>query len=182
MLKYLFCLLFLIGCYSADAQSDTTLLNKGDTATVMTTGGEETDESDDEFNIFLFVIATGFFGAALGAVMAGAFAVFLFLSIAALLAIAGIVSASLLIGLYKRSLQSGFKSLLLISASLLGIACGLFILYLINLFLHLHLTGYQILLAGAGGGLIGGFLSGFIILRMIKTILKIMLNKLKFIN
>src|SRR4051794_33503534 len=110
MLKCLLCFIFIITiCYGANAQEDSTLLNRKDTTTMMmTAGGEEPNDPDDEFNIFLIVIAVGFMGAALGAVMAGAFVVFLFLSVSALLTIAGIVSASLLIGLYKRSLQAGF--------------------------------------------------------------------------
>lgn len=182
MLKYLLSLLFVItlSC-GANAQSDSALLNKKD-ITIMNIGEEQTKEPDDEFNIFLMVFAIGFMCAALGAVMAGAFAVCLFLGVTLLLTTIGIVSASLLIGLYKRSLQAGFKSLLLITGSLLGIAFGLFILWLINLFLHLHMEGYQVLLVGAGGGLLGGLVLGFITYRMIKAVLRIAMQKLKIMN
>jgi hypothetical protein len=184
MLKSLLCFIFIITiCYGANAQDNSTLLNRKDTTTMMmTAGGEEPNDPDDEFNIFLIVIAVGFMGAALGAVMAGAFVVFLFLSVSALLTIAGIVSASLLIGLYKRSLQAGFKAFLFISGSVLGIAFGLFVLWLINQFFHLNLTGYQMLFCGAGGGLAGGFLLGFIIYKMSKSILRIAYNKVKLTN
>jgi hypothetical protein len=121
MLKYLLSLLLIIICIGANAQSDSTLQDKKDTSTLMTAGGEQSSDPDDEeFNVMIFAIAIAFFGAALGAVMVGSFAVVLFLGVVVLLTIAGIVSASLLIGLYNRSLQAGFKSLLLISGSILG--------------------------------------------------------------
>jgi len=183
MIRYLLCLIFAIILYSGvHAQHDTTRLNNKDTATLMTAGSVQQDEPDDEFNIFLIVLAIGFCGAALGAVMVGAFAAFLLLSTAVLLTVAGIMSASLLAGLYKRSLKAGFRSFILISTSVLGSALGLMVLWLINYFFHLALSEYQLLWAGAGGGIIGGFLLGCIIFKMIKSILYIALYKLRLMN
>src|SRR6476660_9705105 len=143
MLKYLLSLLFVImlSC-GAYAQSDSSLLNKIDT-TKIEAGRVQATDPDDDFNIFLIVIGVGFIGAALGAVMAGAVAVFLLFGVIVLLTITGIISASFLIGLYYRSLQTGLKSLILISGSLLGVAFGSIIIWLINHFFHLGMEDYQ---------------------------------------
>ena len=182
MLKYLLSLLFVItlSC-GAYAQSDSSLLNKIDT-TKIEAGRVQATDPDDDFNIFLIVIGVGFIGAALGAVMAGAFTAFLLLGIIVLLTIAGIVSASFLIGLYYRSLKAGFKSLLLILGSLLGIVFGLIIMWIFNHFFHLGMEGYQVLLGGAGGGLMGGFLLGYIIYRLMNSVLRITIHRLRLTN
>ena len=182
MLKYFLSLLFAITlCCGTNAQSDSTLQGKKDT-TIMNVGGAQAAEPDDDFNIFLMVIGVGFIGAALGAVMAGAVAVFLLFGVIVLLTITGIVSASFLIGLYYRSLQAGFKSLILISGTLLGIAFGSIIIWLINHFFHLGMEGYQVLLAGAGGGLIGGYLLGYSTYRIMNSVLRLAIQRLKLSN
>lgn len=77
---------------------------------------------DEEFNIFLLLFATvfvcGLFGAAVvGAVIASliAFAVFGLIGF-------GILSTSVAVGLYRKSLTAGFRTFLMI---VFGIACGL---------------------------------------------------------
>lgn len=145
----------------------------------MIIGKDPTQVEDDEFDVVLLVVGMGLACAGLGAVMAGAFAVFLVLGVGILLTIAGVVSASLLVGLYRRSLQASFKTLVLIAASLLGVVFGLIIFWLIDVFFHLKLQGYQVLLGGAGGGLVGGFVLGLITYRMMRSVLKIAVSKLK---
>jgi len=181
MLRWLLFSLFVIMCYGVHAQVDSAKRGN-DTAALTITAGNAADSPDDDFDIFLIVLAIGFCGAALGAVMVGAFASFMVLSTVVLLTIAGIISASLLIGVYKRSVEAGFKSLLVIGASVSGSVFGVVVLWVVNDFFRLSLTGCELFLTGAGGGLIGGLLLALIIYKMVKFTLDVTFNKLKLVK
>src|SRR5262245_33748048 len=69
---------------------------------------------DDDFNVFLMILATIFFSLMIGAAFAGSFIAASVLLLMGALAGFGIVSVSILAGIYKRSVTAGFKTFLYI--------------------------------------------------------------------
>jgi len=152
-------------CAQADSSQqllkDSTTLNPADEASV----------EDDEFNVFILVVGTTVVCAMIGAAIVGAFAAALFLLLLVALAALGIVSASVLVGLYKRSFQSGFKSFIVILSVMVCTALGAGGAWLINHIFKLNITDTTSLLCGGAGGFIGGFIIALAVIKIIQSIL-----------
>ena len=139
-----------------------------------------TPADDNEFNLFLLVLAIAFFSIIIGAVLVGSIlAVLLLFSILALVS-AGILSAGVLVGLYRRSLTAGFRTVLLLICGLGGSLAGTICFWLINRIFNIHLTNPTAALVGAFSGLLGGILLGLALAGIIRIFLEYCRQKLSF--
>lgn len=128
--------------------------------------------SDDEFNVFLLSLATVFMCVMIGAAIVGAFAAALFfISLLALISL-GILSASVAVGLYKRSVTAGFKTLLIIVFGTGCAGCGLGLSLLVHSFYPTHLSFAMALVAGLIAGAFGGAVMGLSLFTVIQTALR----------
>lgn len=91
----------------------------------------------------------------------------------------GILSASVIVGLNKKSFAKGFKTFLLLSGSIGGLGIGIGALYLINSFFHLQLTTTSSVLAGGISGLLGGLLLGLLIYTTITKVSTYFIRRLQ---
>jgi hypothetical protein len=166
---------------SARLRNDSAKLTDTTTASVGTAkAGTDTTFKDDGidpagFMVFLILVGIIAGAAVIGAVVCGVILGGLFV-----LATAGILSASFLVGFYQRSVTAGFKTALLLACSLGGLLVGGGGFYGINRFFHLHFGTRTVLLAGAGGGLLGGLLLGLVVFVLIRGLLKLLKQKLAF--
>ena len=98
----------------------------------------------------------------IGALLLGVIALLLTCLILFLLTSAGMLSVSLFMGLYHRSLKTGIKTLILSAFSLFGVIGGAAGYLLFSIFKDIPLkAGYTLgisVLAGLGGGLLTGWL------------------------
>ncbi|NTS41350.1 hypothetical protein HRG84_10585 [Flavisolibacter sp. BT320] len=130
-------------------------------------------------NIFLLVFATVFFSIMFGAAVIGAFlAAFLILLFFSLTAL-GFVSTAVAIGIYKRSLTSGFKSLFVLFFGLASAVLGAAGLFVVNLFIPIHLPAGYLIPIGFAGGLAGGLLLGRILFYIVKELIAALARGLK---
>jgi len=125
---------------------------------------------DDEFNLFLLVFAIAFFSLILGAVIVGSIATAGLLLFLFTLVSVGILSTSVIVGLYKRSFFAGFKTLLVIVCGLGGAIGGVSIMWLVNRLFTLRLSHAVTLGSGALGGLTGGMLLGLCVYGIIRSL------------
>ncbi|MBS1664682.1 MAG: hypothetical protein JST68_26795 [Bacteroidetes bacterium] len=140
-----------------------------------------TPQSDDaEFNVFLFTLLLVFIAIIVGAIIAGA--LLAIISLFALLALvsAGVLSTSILVGLYRKSLAAGFKTAIVLTCSLGSAFLGTIIFWLINRIFQIHLNPPTAALIGAFSGLLGGILLGLILNSIIRLFLKYCRQKLSF--
>lgn len=174
-------ILFLLACSLVNGQKSDTLIQtvspvKSHLPTTNTSGD---NYAEDDFSpgmlffalagISMVFICIGF-GIAIAAV--GFLLVFGLISI-------GILSTSVIVGLNKRSFTKGFKTLLMLSASIGGLGVGIGALYLINRLFDLHLSLNSAVLIGAVSGIIGGVIVGqlfYVILRRLSNYFKQRLN------
>ena len=139
-----------------------------------------TPQPDDEFNLFLLSLAIAFFSVVIGAILAGGMLVaFALVGLFALVS-AGVVSVGVVVGLYKRSVTAGFKTVLALICSLSGILVGGVAFYFVNRAFHIHLSGVAAILVGGFGGLVAGMLLGFLVLALIRLFLNYCRQKLSF--
>jgi len=139
-------------------------------ATMLFAQSTGTPVPDDEMNIFLMAFACLFLGAMLGAAVLGAILATLLFLLALFLVSFGVLSTSFLIGLYKRSLAAGFKSLLLLCFGLPCAVFGLAAAFLFNHIMPLHLPGLALALTGLLSGCIGGLLLGLVAFALSKKL------------
>ncbi len=163
-------------CNTTCAQTDTTI--QKDSSSIVHENNAET-QPDDEFNLFLLTFGIAFLSAIIVASFFGALAAITVIGFSFLLIITGITSASILMGIYKRSFASGFKTFMIILGILAGTFLGAGCLLLITKFFHLQLSAGNALWIGAAGGCIGGILIGLIIFKTIQLIVTYFKNKLK---
>lgn len=160
--KYCLTFFFLSTTFSVFAQTD------------------KTPASDDEFNIFLFALATVFACLLIGAAIVGAFvAALFFLSLFALISF-GVVSASIAVGLYKRSVATGFKTLLLI---VFGTGCaglGIILAFFFHTIFAIPISSQTTLFLGFAGGALGGIMMGLVSYTIVQTLLKNVVHRLRF--
>ena len=95
----------------------------------------------------------------------------------------GIISTSILVGVQQRSYSKGFKSFILLSATLLGAGVGGMGMIFINRFLHLNLIPLHGWLSGIAIGLVAGLILSKLILITINRLVsyfksRIILHKL----
>lgn len=117
------------------------------------------------FMVMMFILI-GF----IGALLLGLIAILLTCLLLFLLTSAGIVSISLFMGVYHRSLKAGVKTLILSAFSFFGVIAGAAGYVLFSFFKHVPLkVGYTLglsVLAGVGGGLLTGWLFSMIFGRL----------------
>ncbi len=115
------------------------------------------------FIFILLCLAIGF----LATIVFGMF----FLLVIALLTTSGILATSVLVGLYKNSLKSGFNTALLLAvlASAISICSG--VGFLLAWFYHSSMM--ESILIGAGVGLIIGLPAYYIIKQLIRIVLNL---------
>ncbi|HEY4110966.1 hypothetical protein [Puia sp.] len=137
-------------------------------------------QPDDEFNLFLLAIAIAFVCIVVGATLVGSMVVTLAMLVLFGLVTAGIVSAGILVGLYRKSMSAGFKTVVAVTGCCSGILIGEIAFYLINRFYHLHLSGVAVLLIGGFCGLVGGLVLGLVLFLLIRVFLDYCRTKLSF--
>lgn len=140
--------------------------------------GATADVDADEWNPGLFFFLLIFAGIIGGAAVVGSMTAVLLLLALFLMASAGILSAGVLVGFYRRSVTAGFRTIVYLACTLGGIAFGVGVLLLANHFLHWYLGYKNILLIGTGGGLLGGFLLGFVVIGLVKVVLRYLKDRL----
>jgi hypothetical protein len=135
---------------------------------------------DDDFNVFLLVFAIAVVSLILGAVIVGSFAATCILFLLFGLVSAGVLSVSVMVGLYKRSFFAGFKTLLIIACGLGGAVGGMIGMWLVNRIFTLRLSHALTAWSGVLGGLAGGMLLGLCLYGIIRTLTGYFKRKLAF--
>lgn len=151
-----------------------------DTASARSANPGQVPKPDDDFDLFLLVFGITFVCVMIGAVLAGSIAVMGFLLVLFALVSAGVASAGILVGLYKRSLSAGFRTILYIGCSGVGMLAGAPVFWLINRLFQMHLTPGTAALTGACSGLLGGLLLGVVLFSLIRLFLDYCRQKLSF--
>lgn len=82
---------------------------------------------------------------------------------------AGLFSTALLVGLHRRSVAAGFRTLVLLTCELAGLFTGGVALWLVNNMFDLKWNNGTTLLAGAFGGAIGGLGLALIIFALLRV-------------
>jgi hypothetical protein len=137
-----------------------------------------TRTDDNDFAPGLFIVIIIFFSVMAGAMLAGTLAAGLVLFFLFGVVSAGIFSTAVMVGLYKRSVSAGFKTLVLLISTLGGIILGIGGLYLVDILFHLHLSHSVIAWSGLIGGLVGGILLGLALFALIRLFLEYTKRKL----
>jgi len=162
--------------------TDTSRLAKADTtqASVAPISGSSSaaNANDDDFTAFLIMCMSCFLAIMAGAVVVGAGITLLLAMLLTAFVAAGIISTSLLVGIYTKSIKAGFKTLVVILSAIGGVVIGSIGLLLMVKIFHLHLSIQTALFTGSLGGLGGGILTGFIIYRVIMYTLQYARKKL----
>lgn len=176
----LFCVLVLsqFNTHTLKAQTDSTNSVTADTTGINLPPGVSNPE-DDEFNLFLLSWGIAFVCAIIIASLIGAMAAMVILIFIFLLISTGIISASFLVGFYKKSVTAGFRTFIVILSAITGVFLGAGGLWVCTEFFHLNISESNALWIGATGGCIGGILMGLIIFKALQLTLTYLKNKLK---
>lgn len=135
---------------------------------------------DEGMDMFLLILAGVFISGMVGAAIVGAAAGLIVLFFIFGLMAIGALSASVAVGMYRKSLAAGFKSFLMIlfgtTCSVIG-GCGLWLLsgYFAPDFGH----GKALFITGFAGGLVGGLLMALCTYRVLQFLLKFLVRKLQ---
>lgn len=155
---------FLFACCASYGQGgdsvsiNTKTADSADVGTVQTT-----QESDDEFSIgiaFLALVGIGFMLVCIGV---GAALTLLGVLIIVGLISFGVISTSVLVGLHQKSFLKGFKTFLMLAATIGGIFIGGSGLWLLNKFTQWWSEKFA-LLSGSVLGFLSGLILGFFII------------------
>lgn len=151
-----------------------------DTAKARAINDPAVNPPDDDFNVIGFTIFLAIASLVAGGILAGSLAVMGSLLILFALVSAGIASAGVLVGLYRRSAAAGFKTILYMGCSLAGMLTGALGFWLINHFFHIYLSTRSAVVIGACSGLLGGLLLGIVLFILIRLFLEYCRQKLSF--
>ncbi len=91
---------------------------------------------------------------------------------------AGILSASVLIGLYNKSFEKGFKTFIVSATTIGGLFIGATGFWLLNKIVH-WFTTQTALTIGSVGGLVTGFLLGLLVFYVLQKLTAFLKDKLK---
>lgn len=164
MLTFTLFLLFNSNVYCQKADSlkkseQTIVIAKQDTITEATTSNQL--DVDDDFAPGLFMMVMAMMVAALICIAIGAVAIIVVLMIVFGLISIGIVSASILVGIYQKSLESGFKTFIVLISSIGGSFLCAAVFFVICKLTELYTIKIAIL-SGAAIGLALGCVFGFL--------------------
>lgn len=162
-------ILFTLCPATGQAQAADTLTQQTQTdTTTATISPERARLNQDAEAIFLYMFAIVAVSAMAGAFAAGA-AIFLtvILTIAALVT-AGILSVSVLAGIYRRSFATGFKTFLLLVCSVSCAAPGILALWVLPSLFNIEISSSTRVVAGTLAGCAGGILLGFTLYRLLR--------------
>ena len=174
LLLFVFFIAIAPVCAQTSAMPQATTIRATDTTTqqpdtIADTGGDGGLELLALIAMGCVIIGLMFTGMIIGAGLL--FLLFVLIS-------AGIFSASLATGLYRRSFMTGFRFFIVGIFTVLGCIAGTGGLLFVNILLSLNLTKQQMLLAGGGGGLIGGALLGIVINALMRYAMKLIQNRM----
>lgn len=117
---------------------------------------------DDEFAAVLLIIGSFFMLMALGTLFLGIIALLLAAAAIAALAGAGILSMSVIYGLYRKSVGAGFRTFVLLTAMAGGAAIGAVLATVLPQIPQLGIRVNHALVWGLAGGLGGGAVLGWL--------------------
>ena len=140
-------------------------------------GSQPPPNPDDDFNVFLLVFAGIFIALMLGAALAGLLFMTGFLLFAAAFIGLGILSVSVLAGIYKKSITAGFKTFLYVTCPLAGIGIGVIGFYILTSSFYVNIPKQYGLTAAIAGGLVGGILMATVVYKLTSLLLKYLLKK-----
>ncbi|MFT3824633.1 MAG: hypothetical protein QM731_11960 [Chitinophagaceae bacterium] len=178
--RIILALFLLIAAFSTtSAQTpDTVVVKTNDTTTAQITPITSTPPDDGDFTPFLLLFGITVLSFVFGAVAIGAFAAaFVLFTIVAMTG-AGILSTSIIVGIYKRSFAAGFKTFLVITCSIGGVVAGAATFWLIARLLHLQVSTVTMVTAGALSGFTGGILLALSLYKIIRVLSTYGKNKL----
>jgi hypothetical protein len=136
--------------------------------------------ADDGMNVFLLFFGIAFFGIAIAAIFVGAAIMVGFLVILFALVSAGVLSTGILVGMYRRSVAAGFRTLLVIACGVAGLFTGAVGLWLVGSIFDLKWKAQTALLTGTLGGLAGGMALGLILFFIFNSFFRYCRQRLTF--
>jgi hypothetical protein len=135
---------------------------------------------DDGFSAFLLIYAIIFMAVLIGAILLGFVFLIGFLLVLFAMVSAGVLSTGILVGMQRRSVAAGFRTILMIVCCLGGVFVGSVGLWLIIRVFHLHWRGIKAAIIGGAGGGIGGLLLGLVVFYIIDVFLRYCRRRLAF--
>jgi hypothetical protein len=90
----------------------------------------------------------------------------------------GVLSTSVIFGMYKKSVAQGFKALMVITSACGGLVLGAAGFWLLNLIAHGLWKASNVILLGAGVGLLSGAAFGLIAFYVLQWLLAFLKEKL----
>jgi len=160
------------------AQTDTATKPVRTDSSLVAKNNRANTPNDEEFNLFLFSLLAVAICGMVGATIIGAFAATMVVLMSAALISFGILSISVLAGLYKRSIAAGFKTLLYIICPIGGAVIGMSGFLLADKLFEISIPVKKGLLAGAIGGVIGGIIMAFAVSKIVVVLARFFWNKL----
>ena len=134
---------------------------------------------DEAMDNFLLAILAIFFSVLMTAAILGACLGLIALFFVFVLIAAGALSASIAIGLYKRSFASGFKTFLVLFFAVTGALIGGTGAVLIASFFHISITGSTLFVIATCGGAVGGMITGLVIYKITRVLMRYLMERLK---
>lgn len=117
----------------------------------------QTDTPPDDMP-FIFVLALAFMSIMAGGFIIGFITICILLAGMLALIMVGILSSSVLVGIYKKSFLAAFRTFLLLACGIFGALSGLCGFYLINSIFELNISGPIVAAIGSIGGALGGII------------------------
>ena len=160
---------FFASCISYGQGSDSISINTktADSSDVATI--QDTQERDDDFSIglaFMALIGIGFMLVCIG--IGVALTLLGVLIIVGLISF-GVISTSVLVGLQQKSFLKGFKTFLMLAATIGGVFIGGAGLWLLNKFTHWWSEKFA-LLSGSVLGFLSGLILGFLVIYVFRKL------------
>jgi hypothetical protein len=125
---------------------------------------------DDDFDLFLLLFGITVVSFTLGVAATGALVATLILLCIAALAAAGVVSTSIIVGMYRRSFAAGFSTFLFIICSIGGMIAGAGSFWLAATLFKLNVSHSTALTAGIVSGFLAGILLAFALVKIARGI------------
>jgi len=123
---------------------------------------QSTHTEDQEFDLFLLTLLIIGLVSMLVTIVIGIILTLVLLVVIFGLISFGALSASVIIGIHKKSVTKGFKTFVMVFSTLVSALLGTIIFYILNRIVHWGETGAA-MLYGLFFGLLGGFLFGLLL-------------------